>query len=240
MKRAMLVCSLATALAAAIFLVPAKAQTVSGHTPEASALTKLLTAKTKSPVDSTNDPSWRASLADALHQYCESVLVQVPRNTPEEDRWVDSEFHDLSGANPDPSLDLERWNQRMRRNDERLNRVSNSVEYARKTFRSVLTDCSALTTKLMELKKASPAAEALLWVRLSNYFGNDDMVWDIGETLGLISPNYCKHWGLKKSPLMDSPAPGGHDENDLCLWDWTHNIIILGAVIPLLEASSGQ
>jgi hypothetical protein len=241
MMRAMLVWSLAAALAAAIFLAPANAQLVSGSTPEALALTKLLRARSKSPLDSTNDPRWRASLANALHQYCESVLVQVPRNTPEEDRWVDSEFQDLHSIIPPPSLNQGEFEERSAKYARRMNRIESSVEYARKIFRSVLTDCSALTTKLMELKKGSPAAEALLWVRLSNYFGGEDLTWDLAEVLGLISPNYCKHVGFKKSPLMQPPdAPGAHDENDICMWSWVHNSIIIGAVIPLLEASSGQ
>ena len=62
-------------------------------TPEASALQKVLYAKTVG--DFTNDLKWRRSLAAALHGYCESVLKQVPRNTPEEDRWVDDEIKDL-------------------------------------------------------------------------------------------------------------------------------------------------
>jgi hypothetical protein len=242
MKRAMLVLSLAAAFTAAI-LAPAKAQTVSGSTPEALALTKLLMARSKSPVDTTNDPRWRASLADALHQYCESVLVQVPRNTPQEDQWIDSEYHDIHilSEKIGPDLNLKRWEEKMRRFGERLARVENSVEDARKSLRGVLSECSSLTKNLIERKQGSPAAEALLWVRLSVFFDGEDLVWDLAEIVGLISPNYCKHSGLKNSLLMEPPAaPGAHDENDICMWGWVHTLIVTGAVIPLLEASSGQ
>ena len=63
------------------------------ETSEASALLKVLYAKSVN--DTTNDPKWRATLVVALHRYCESVLIQVPRNTPQEDRWVDEEFKEL-------------------------------------------------------------------------------------------------------------------------------------------------
>jgi hypothetical protein len=85
MKMAIVVWS----LVAAASLAPAIAQTVSSSTPEASAITKLMGKNY--PRDSTNDPVWRALFADALHTYCESVLVQVPRNTPQEDHWLDKE-----------------------------------------------------------------------------------------------------------------------------------------------------
>jgi hypothetical protein len=78
-------------ITACLYLVGhhASAQTI---TPETRALLEVL--KAKLATNSTNDPKWRASLAAALHRYCESVLVQVPRNTPQEDGWVDSELQD--------------------------------------------------------------------------------------------------------------------------------------------------
>jgi hypothetical protein len=115
---------LAAAFAAAV-LVPAKAQSASSTTPEASALWELFRART------SNDPKWRASLADALHRYCESVLVQVPRNTPQEDQWVDSEFQALNATFPPPSLNSAEWNERRVRHDKRFLRVMSSVENAR-------------------------------------------------------------------------------------------------------------
>jgi hypothetical protein len=89
------------------------------------------------------------------------------------------------------------------------------------------------------MKQTSPAAEALLWAKLSQLFGGEDMTWDEAQILGLISPNYCQHTDLKtlKTLLEDLPAPSGHDENGICHWGWMHNTIIGGGVIPLLESS---
>ena len=230
MKRAFLTLSLMAAFIA-IIVAPAKAQTISGNTPEALAVQKFFA---KRLTDWTNDPRERALFADALHKYCESVLAQVPRNTPKEDQWVENEERDTNLSQ-----------------QERLNRLYNSVEYIRKDFRHIVTECTVLTIKLMELKKASPVAEALLWVRLSGYFGSagEDMVVDYAEALGLISPKYCElmHMPFRKlfAPLppaasLPPPVPSGHDTNNFCSWGTVHNLIIIGAVIPLLEASSGQ
>jgi hypothetical protein len=226
MKQAFLTLSLMAAFIA-IIVAPAKAQTISGTTPEALAVQKFFA---KSLPDWTSDPSARASFAKALHQYCESVLAQVPRNTPKEDQWVENEERDTSLSQ-----------------QERLNRLYNSVEYIRKDFTHIVTECTVLTTKLMELKKASPAAEALLWVRLSIYFGSvaEDTVVDYAEALGMTSPKYCElnHMPIRKlfAPLsLPPPVTGGHDTNNFCSWGTVHNLIIIRAVIPLLEASSGQ
>jgi hypothetical protein len=127
-----------------------------------------------------------ASLAGALHQYCESVLMQVPRNTPQQDRWVDSEFewHVIEGAS---ALD-ERYQQQM----ERIKRVENPVEYARKHLRGLLSRCSSLTKNLIELNQTTPTAEALLWIRLSNVFVLKEFLLGPAEIVELVSPNYCK------------------------------------------------
>jgi hypothetical protein len=169
---------------------------------------------------STNDPAWRASLADALHRYCESVLMQVPRNTPEQDRWVDSEMKFFEG---DSAFD-ERY--------QRLKRVQNSVEYARKNLRYFLSGCSSLTKNLIELKPTTPIKEALLWLRLSDYIGSPEVVLPLAEIAGMVSRKYyCND---------EEHPPGAHDENYLCSWSFVHISIIRYAVIPLLEGSGGQ
>jgi hypothetical protein len=154
------------------------------RTPEAEALGKVLGARRVD--DSTNDAAWRASLADALHRYCESVLVQVPRNTPEEDRRVDSEmkWHVIGGA----SAFDERYQQQV----ERLKRVEYSVENARKELRAFLSGCSSLAKDLIEVKQTTPAvAEALLWLQLSRYFFADKFILRDAEIAGLVSSKYC-------------------------------------------------
>jgi hypothetical protein len=136
-------------------------------TPEASALLKVqvdvVTAKTP-------DPQWRASFATALHRYCESVLVQVPRNSPKEDQWVDNELKEASSVPIDPKLTPERWEQEVDLREQRLNRVVTSIEYARQTMRRALSECSSITRDIVERKQKSLAAEALWWVRLSRLY----------------------------------------------------------------------
>ena len=94
-------------------------------------------------------------LSRRLPGYCESVLVQVPGNTPQEDRWVDSEFEALS-----MTAGASGWQQRW-------NRVWDSLENARKSLTAFLSECSSLAGKLYGPQTRSPAAEALLWVQLS-------------------------------------------------------------------------
>jgi hypothetical protein len=195
-------------------------------TPEASALQKVLRA-----TDSTNDPAWRASLADALHRWCESVLMQVPRNTPEQDRWVDSEQDKITQEIKAPEQG--RWS------EQHSKRLENSVEYARKILRPVLSGCLSLTKELIDLKQASPVAEALLWLRLSML--SKEVVLRPAEIVGLVSPKYCKQWDdyLEQDDYAKR-APTGHDKNDICGWDTVHILIIAHAVIPLLEGNGGQ
>jgi hypothetical protein len=215
-------------------LEPSIAERMFGKTPEASALHEVLIARRIG--DSTNDPAWRASLADALHRYCESVLMRVPRNTPEEDRWVDSESNKVS---QEAKADAEHW-------FEHLKRVENSVEFARTGLRNVLSECSSLTKNLIELKQTTPIAEALQWLRLSKYFESSFVASELGlaEIVGLVSPKYCKQQEVRTDALMRGkqapPPPGAHDENDICSWDTVHRSIIDHALIPLLESSGGQ
>jgi hypothetical protein len=119
---------MARALAALILLGMTFGCSCHATTREASALQEVLRAK--GPADSTNDPKWRTSLAAALHRYCESVLVQVPRNTPQEDRWADDEFTELGILTSKP-IDLSPgWQDRDLRQAQRWDRVLNSVEFA--------------------------------------------------------------------------------------------------------------
>jgi hypothetical protein len=165
----------------------------SDETSEARALYKVVHAR--GPIDdTTNDPKWRASLATALHRYCESVMAQVPRNTPDEDKWVDGEFADINATPmPPPSLNSKQYDERMSKRTSRLIRVMSSVENARKELRAVLGDCSTLTNKLIELKSGAPSTEALLWAQLARNFYAEDEIWDVAEIVGIVSPKYCKH-----------------------------------------------
>jgi hypothetical protein len=94
-----------------------------------------------------NDPKWRASLAGALHRYCESVMVQVPRNTPQEDQWVDNESADI-GAMPMPPISSPSWEEAEKRRNARSRRLFGSPESARKALRYGLGKCLEQTKKL--------------------------------------------------------------------------------------------
>ena len=119
--------------------------------------------------------------------------MQVPRKTPQEDRWVVRELDDALAKKIEPHLDFKRWNERMRRRQERLDRFFNSAEFARKKLMEVVSECSTLTNDLIKRKPASPAAEALLWTKLSQYFMAEDEFWRLAEIIGLVSPNHCSH-----------------------------------------------
>lgn len=205
------------------------------ETSEASALLRVLYAKGAS--DTTNDPRWRASLAVALHRYCESVLIQVPRNTPQEDRWVDEEFQalgDLASANlADPRTDWRTSEERSQRWEERWNRVMSSAENARKSLRKAFSDCSSIAKNLMEGKQASLAAEALLWVRLSRLFSGEDELWRLADIVGLISRNGCPKITAVNFSKGDANV---RDENNLCHSGSIERVIIDHVVVPLLEA----
>jgi hypothetical protein len=144
-------------------------------TPEASALQRILFVKLGT--NATNDSAWRASLANALHEYCESILTQIPRNTPQENHWVDDEIRDvrkLADRATDPSeiargpVDSE--------SDRRLSRVLNSAEYARQSMRKIFSECSAIAKSIPRPKQAPPA-EALLWIRLARPFLAPEEIW---------------------------------------------------------------
>jgi hypothetical protein len=228
MKQVFLVGSLLALFTAATWPLANAEPTPGGYTtPEAMALRTVLA---KAPLDSTNDPKWRASLAAALRQYCESILVQVPRNTPQEDRWVDDELNDIKpGAND--------W-------DQRVARVEYSLENARKQLRHVLSECSSIAGKLIGLETRSPAAEALLWVRLEGFFSVEELIWRWAEIVRLgVSQNDCRKLAElferahRGADLGADPMPNLRDKNNLCHWGSVQHVIMLNAVIPLLEAA---
>jgi hypothetical protein len=222
-----------------VIVAQALAQSRSDITPQASALEQVL--RERNGTDDSNDPKWRASLATALHRYCDNVMAQVPRNTPEEDRWVDREFADVHATpSPPPSLSQKEWDERMARDNARLLRLLSSIENVRKELRDLLGNCSTLTTTLIELKTKTPAPEALLWAQLMQIFMADDYVWEAAETVGLVSPKRCKRLTPRQILAFPAPAaPPGHDENDICtLWSYVGNMITLGAVLPLLKENA--
>jgi hypothetical protein len=201
-------------------------------TPETAALQKLL--DTKSP---KNDPVWRASLATALYRYCESILKQVPLNTPEEDRWVDSELNE-SYQKIDPNLDSQHMIEEFQRQDDRHERAMNSAEFARKNLRPWLAGCSEHAKNLSELKETSPGKEALLWVRLAGTFYAEEFIWPWADRIGLMSEAGCRgERAAKTSDFLQGRVPDTRDRNHLCHVDTIGSSILGYVVIPLLEQS---
>jgi hypothetical protein len=195
----------------------------SPYSQEAEALRKVLVGKTVND----DDPKWRASLATALHGYCESVLVQVPRNTPEEDRWLNDETQDLRPAftyDPDHPLSWEK----------RFERLQNSVESARDGLRRVFSECSSLSGALKGTRQASRASEALLWVRLSALWRAPEEIVRLAEIVGLMSKDARRS---SLSDILKGRADHLFDRNSLCNLLLIHAAIVDRAVIPLLEGT---
>jgi hypothetical protein len=218
-------------VALCISLGPASVRADEIYTKEVEALQKVLFQK--GVTDSTDDPRWRSSLAIALHRYCESVLAQVPRNTPEEDRWVDDEYQDIkaSSANkldPDHPLSFE----------QRISRIQNSVEAARKALRHLFSECSTISNKLLETKQASRRTEALLWVRLSRLFSFQQEPERLAEIIGLLRKNVCRPFNfVDLADILKGRADIPIDRNYLCSLESINAVITDHAVIPLLEGS---
>jgi hypothetical protein len=165
--------------------------------------------------------------------------VQVPRNTPQEDRWVDGELEDVHQLwkRIDPTLKWERWSQEVRRIETRQNKVYNSTELARQSMRKVLTECSSIAKTLIEAKEMQPVAEALQWVRLSRIFSVEDQIWRLADIVGLVSQSDCrKSLSLSSLSIVDTDQSQFPDKNELCYWGGVQLSIIGHAVIPLLES----
>jgi hypothetical protein len=137
-KQVFLVGSFLALFTVATLAAPANAY---DKTPEAEALQKILQeeitlwAKDHEWQTSLAGAEWRTSLAGALQRYCESVLVQVPRNTPQEDRWLDQERRQRdSELKEPPNEQLASFDQRMANFEQRMATIMASPENARKTL----------------------------------------------------------------------------------------------------------
>jgi hypothetical protein len=88
-------------------------------------------------ISNADGPKWRADYAIAPNGFCAHVVSKVPRNTPEEDSWVQRETLDAMNGPQNVFV-------------ERLDRVQNSKENARSVVRTMLTECVSLTDKISE------------------------------------------------------------------------------------------
>jgi hypothetical protein len=112
--------------------------------------------------------AWRRSMAKAMLTYCNDVSQRLPRNTPKESEWVQGELN----APPDQN---------------RLLRVTESVEFARYTLVEAFKDCVEYTRKLASGSATSPVAEAALWARLARAFNDDAGIQRAAVKAGVVS-----------------------------------------------------
>jgi hypothetical protein len=228
MKQLVLIGSFLALLTVATFAAPADDLTPRDKTPEATVLFKVLDPK-------PNDHKWRVSLAGALQRYCESVLVQVPRNTPQEDRWLEEEDRRLNSelkvppslATPTPGV----------ASGERMATIMNSPQSARKTLRHLFSNCSSLAKKLPEAK--SPATAALLWLQLSLPFLVEEFIWHNADIVGLVSRNDCQSDRAAFPTLfLTASVPNIRDKNGLCRLSSISFVVLKHIVEPFIEAQA--
>jgi len=88
----------------------------------------------------------------------------------------------------------------------------------------------------MEPKQSSPAAEALLWVRLVRLFVENERFWRMAETVDLMSRSGCRRLSQATSAdIQNGRVDDVRDKNNLCnLGSIIQYVIIDHAVIPSL------
>jgi hypothetical protein len=127
-------------------------------------------------ISNADGPKWRADYAVSLNGFCAHVGSKVPRNTPEEDSWVQRETLDAMSAPPNVFV-------------ERMDRVLNSKENARSVVRTMLTECVSLTDKISEGVN-DPKPESALWAELAWRLSASEELKSAAIILGLYSPTY--------------------------------------------------
>jgi hypothetical protein len=120
-----------------------------------------------------NDEKSRLLLAGAIHTWCEDLLNRIPRNTPAEDHWAKNESHDAVNS----------------RDPKRIERVHNSVEYARMYLFGYFSRC-VTKTKLIRDGQASRVDQALLWIDLVKMFVLSGEPYRLGAIIGLLPRNF--------------------------------------------------
>jgi hypothetical protein len=95
-------------------------------------------------------PKWRLGYVTALKAYCADFAAKVPRNTPNEETWVEKE---MTESITDPS-------------QQRQARLENSKEYSRFVVRNTLDKCVNLTGTIQHTRN-TVKEEAALWADLA-------------------------------------------------------------------------
>jgi hypothetical protein len=113
-------------------------------------------------------PKWRLGYVNALKTYCSHFAAKVPRNTPNEDSWVEKEVMD---SIMDTSLQR---------------RLENSKEYSRYIVRNTLDKCVNLTEKILQTH-GNVKEEAALWADLAWQLSGSEDFKKSASVLGLYS-----------------------------------------------------
>jgi hypothetical protein len=203
LARAVLLGLLLTSIAA-----PAPAQ--NAPTPALSAFNAAVYKSTK------YDDGWRRSVASALQAWCEDLGHRTPRNTPAEDLWVDAEFAD--------ALSLDNW---VGNDNKRMERVENSVEYARQGLSKAFSACASTAKSIQEGQK-SRRDEALLWIDLVRFLSGSDDMQRLATIVGLLPRNFSPLNTTKISPLYE-------DEIGMSSLANLNSMILVHALIPVVK-----
>lgn len=118
-------------------------------------------------------PKWRQDFLTTVKSFCENAAVKVPRNTPDEDKWVIKEIVD--------SL--------VDQSQERQIRLHNSKEHARYVARLVLDRCVSLSDLIFQTRN-NVKEEAALWAELAWQFSTPEDYKQSAEVLGLYSSSH--------------------------------------------------
>jgi hypothetical protein len=119
------------------------------------------------PQASYGDAASRPQLAKLLGQYCDTVLADIPRNTPREHEWVRKgiDTRDLAVVES----------------------VISSVQFSRWTLAKTFAECSSHALTLADGPSLSPLAQAKLWARLVMTFNGTNDLSISAARVGLVS-----------------------------------------------------
>jgi hypothetical protein len=195
---------------------PVAAQTFDVYTPKARVL-----ADATHPQKAYDD-KWRASLASAVFEWCEDLRRRVPRNTPAEDRWVEDEIASR------PELDFNDFDASSKREEQRDERLHNSIEWARYLWSQVFSGCSSTAKSISESVSKSHVDQALLWLDLVHFGNSREEIQRVAVILGLLPRNY--------SPLRK--FAGDIDRNYIGSLDQLTYVIFKYALPPLLKGEN--
>jgi len=90
------------------------------------------------------------SFAETILNYCTETANHLPRNSQEEDQWLQREL---------ASKDV-----------DRMKRAAMTIQSDRQSLQQMLGECVQVSKSIVEHRYTSPATEAALWVKLEGVF----------------------------------------------------------------------